>query len=386
MLTSTVVDLRRMPSWDPRQLTAEAFSWPTSEPLVPVRGLATRVAAQSFADAGAPVVLPQGIDQSRGGIRKRANTYQGPVFQVGRELREGDVLIPRAEAGPALYISRKRQGSLFAGKFLALRPLNERTALWLWAVLSSQTGQRWRGSLSRGSISPILDALTLLDSALPLPSEADLRGLADRLQAEERTTHIDEEEPAQTWWRAVDLRDHGWHLSLATPEPEILHAGTPLSAWSADIRPGRNMNAVAVEGEVPGYLPVADISTLSGRPPRRWAPADGDNSVIAEPGDLLVAALGNAAHASIAETPAAIDAKVFRVRLATPEVGPWIARYLNSQAGYHARQVLLTGSALPHLRLDDLARLPIPEGELRAQSPEPLQPLATRLEDLLWSR
>jgi len=384
MLDSATIDLRREMDWNTAQLTAEAFRWPSGEVEALLGEVAGRVAAQSFADAGAPVVTPADLDVKQGGLRKRSTTYQGPVYQVGRELRIGDILVPRTGTSPALYVSEHLQGALLSSRFMALRPVEPAISLWLWALLSSESGRRWRNSLAHGSASTSLDQGALLGSAIPLPSMARLRDLAVDLQAEERTTHLNEEVSTQTWWSTSDLREVEWRFALATPEPDSLTEGTPFVSFCEEIRAGGNTRRGSVETEEPGYLPVADISMLGGKPVRRWVPNEGQGNVIARTGDLLVASIGNHAYATVADAPVAADAHVYRVRLRHPALGRAFADYLNSPEGYRFRQMLLTGSTMPHLNRSALERLPVPDGALLEEAPEPLAPLAVRLERILW--
>ena len=112
-----LLDLRREPSWDPATLTAEAFRWPRLTFAVPLGEVATRLAPRSLADAGSPVITPQVLDPSSGAIRRRSRKYQGSVFQVGAELRPGDVLIPRSGSGPTLLVSERLAGALVSARF-----------------------------------------------------------------------------------------------------------------------------------------------------------------------------------------------------------------------------------------------------------------------------
>jgi hypothetical protein len=384
MLDSAIIDLRRASDWNPAQLTAEAFRWPSVEVEAPLRDVASRIVAQSFANAGAPVVTPAGLDAHRGGVRKRSTNYQGPAYQVGRELRTGDILVPPAGGSTALYVSEFLQGALVSSRFTALRPVEPDIAIWLWALLSSESGQRWRNSLVHGSASPLLIQSGLLDSLIPLPSMPRLQALTPRLRAEEQTTHLDEEVPAQTWWRLSDLREIEWRFALATPEPESLNVGMPFGRFCEEVRAGGNTRRDSVEAEAPGYLPVADVSMLGGKPVRRWVPAEGQGHIIAQHGDLLVAAIGNPAYATVADAPVVVDAHVYRVRLREPEQGHAFADYLNSADGYRFRQLLLTGSTVPHLNRSDLERLPVRDGALQQAAPEPVALLSRRLERILW--
>lgn len=219
-----------------------------------------------------------------------------------------------------------------------------------------------------------------------MPTLAERRDLLTRIADIEQTTHLEEEEPPQTWWHVADLQEVTWHVALATPDPSPLQDGTPLEMLCGEISRGRDTRRNALAEAAPEYLPVADVSVLGGKPPRRWVPASDTSSIVARPGDLLVAGLGNYAYATVASKDSIADQHVYVLRLRDVARGPAIAAYLNSQRGYSVRQMLLTGTTVPSLRGADLARIPIPEEALRApvQPKTPPVPLARRLENVLW--
>ncbi|MFV2114236.1 hypothetical protein ACFHW0_18110 [Micromonospora sp. LOL_025] len=385
MFTSVVLDLRLERSWEPGRLTAEAFRWPTSDRAVPLCDVATRLAPRSFAASGSPVVTPASLDAESGGIRRRSRKYQGSVFQVGAELRAGDVLVPRVGLGPAVLVSEHLRGALVSARFTALRPLDSELGLWLWGVLSSESGRRLRASLSQGAAIAAVEPSSLLDAIVPVPPVERLRRVNGPLRAVEDSTHVDEEEAVETWWQTTDLRTTDWRIALATPDPSILTAGEPLANFCGEIVHGRNTRGLAIEEEAPGYLPVADVSMLGGKAPRRWVPEDQGNATVAQPGDLLVAALGNLPHARIADARAVADTNVLVLRLRNPSFGPALAHYLNGQDAYRVRQVFTVGATVPSISATDLGRIPVPAAALEpVEAPAVVLPLAQRLELLLW--
>ena len=315
MFTSAILDLRGAPNWDPTHLTGEAFRWPSPDPAVRVGDLATRLAPRSFAGAGSPVVTPANVDGTTGSIRRRSRQYQGSVYQVGSELRSGDVLVPRAGTGPALLVSERLRGALISSRFTALRPVDQQFGIWLWAVMSSESGRRLRASLGHGASRAAVDTSALLDAQVPVPPLERLHALIERLHAVESTTHREEAEAVETWWQTTDLRTTEWRFALATPDASILSNGSPLRDFCGEIVRGKNTRTHAIEGEAPGFLPVADVSMLGGKAPRRWVPADAGNQTVAYPGDLMIAGIGKLPHARIADTPVVADNHVFVLRL-----------------------------------------------------------------------
>lgn len=356
-------------------------------PTLPLRDLVLRVAPSSFADAGTRVVTPAGIDPIRGGVRRRSRNYQGAAFQVGAELRPGDLLVPLSQSGPVLLVSDVMMGALVSSAFYALRPLEESHAVWLWGLLNSRSGLELRRSLAAGSTAPLLAPGDVLDIAVPLPTVVHQHGLTAALQSEASMTHVDEEEAPETWWRIADLRGSEWRFMLASPRPDLLQEGIPLKGYCRELAKGRPVLDVAVETQEAGTLPVIDIHMLSGYPPRRWAPAISERLTHVHPGDLCVAALGERPLATVVKSEAVADSNVYVLRLHTPALGPALAQYLNGREGFALRSMLISRSSIPNLRRRDLENLPVRPEALDEPAPAmPVVPLADRLERLLWQR
>lgn len=385
MATSTVLDLRRHANWEPSRLLAEAFQWPIETPTVALGDLVSRVAATSFADAGTPVITPVGVEAVFGGVRRRSRKYQGAAYQVGSELRPGDLLVPRNPSGVVLLVSDFLMGALVSSTFYALRPTNETSALWLWGLLNCHSGREVRRRHSVGSASLALSLGDLLDLPVPMPPLAQQRAPIAELRELEAGTHIQEEEAPETWWRIADLRGSEWRLMLASPQPHLLQDGTPLRDYCEEIAKGRPVLALASNSEHFGFLPVADIRMLSGNAPRRWVPPTADKLTRVQPGDLCVAAAGERPHAAVIEFEAVADPNVYVLRLRNHALGPALAKYLNGQEGFALRRMLISGAFIPTLRKSDLEQLPV-----RSEALEPLEvntsarPLADRLEHVLW--
>lgn len=385
MATSNVLDLRRHANWEPSRLLAEAFEWPIQAPTVALRDLVSRVAPASFADVSTPVITPAGIDPILGGVRRRSRKYQGAAYQVGAELQPGDLLVPRSPSGLVLLVSDLMMGALVSSTFYALRPREESSAAWLWAVLNSRSGLELRRRLAAGSTALLLAPGDLLDIAVPLPTLALHHHLTEALQREAESTQFEEEEALETWWRSADLRGSEWRFMLASPRPDLLHEGIPLKDYCGEIAKGRPIRDVAVEAEEAGFLPVADIRMLSGNPPRRWVPATAEGLTHVHPGDLCVAAPGERPHATVVQTEAVVDPNVYVLRLRNPALGPALAQYLNGREGFALRRMLISGAFIPNLRRGDLENLPVRPEALDQSAPDvPVIPLADRLERLLW--
>ena len=385
MVVTAQVDLRGQPTWDTAILTAEAFRWPTDAPSVARADLVTPVTtASSIVEAGAQVVTPASLDQASGGIRRRSQRYQGPVFQVTRDLQIDDLLVAPSPEVPVLLVTEHLQGALVSSGFAALRASGIATPLWIWAVLNSKSGRELRRRLSLGGFDTGSTKARIRDLDIPVPTLARQREAQPELRSIESTTHIEEEEAPSTWWRTTDLRGKEWHLQLASSKPERLDDGPQLKTYVAMIDQGR-----VLRGEVTNVpnagAPITDGAALAGRPVRRWVRSTDESSVVAESGDVLVAAIGSRAHATVASETAVIDRSVIRIRLKDPRYAEAVAHYLNGSAGYAFRQIFVRGSTVPHLSVADLSRMPVPTEVLAdAGNIEPTIPLALRLEHALW--
>ncbi len=386
MFSSAVLDLRNEPSWNPSRVSSDAFAWPDGHPEIRLAELVVALAANSVADVGSPVITPSSIDRATGGVRRRSRAYQGAAFQVGSDLEPGDLLVPPSTTGPVLLLSGRHAGALVSARFIALRPGNPDEALWLWGLLSSETGRQFRSTLSQGAMMLRLDPLLLLNAGVPMSLSQSRRHLLEELRLLQASTLGREEEPNETWWHKADLRVTEWRMALATPDPDPLGVGDPFEALCKEIVAGRPTRPVAVEVEAPGHLPVVDILALSGNPPRRWVSAEQERVVVAQPGDLLLARVGTIPHATVIDHLAVADHQVVVCRLRDPALGASLACFLNSQRGYGLRQVLSTGTAIPTISLRDLRRLPIDPSALQT-APDadlPVSDLSERLELLLW--
>ncbi|MGW1803275.1 hypothetical protein ACWCQN_47720 [Streptomyces sp. NPDC001984] len=389
MSTSLVVDLRRVgPGWDPVRLASSAFQWPTQAPLASLRELASSLPPGTVTRAGSPVITPANVAASTGAIRRRSTKYQGSVFAVGlRGLRSGDVLVPPSASGPALLIDDRLNGALFSSRFTALRPLAPVDSLWIWAVLNSRSGCARRALLAAGSTTGAVKASDLLDMTLPVPPLAHAQSLRQALAQIEERTHRAEAPAESTWWATADLRvRNDWAVTLATPRPGLLDDGEPLGSFIRELARSRSTRKAEVSEEVPGTLPVVDVSSLAGKPPRRWVEPETSGATVIAPGDLLIAGLGDYSYATVAQRPGVADQHVFVLRLLDQAQGPALAHYLNGREGQATRRILLRGSTVPSVKRADIERFPIPREALDYDGDaEPDVPLAEQLEQVLWT-
>lgn len=383
----TTVDLRKEPDWDPGRLVAMAFQWPLGWSLLRLDEIGGRVEPRLFVEQGSQVIIPEGLDRVHGGVRRRTTKYQGAGYLVGGgpwNLQPGDVLVPRRADLPALMVHADLSGSTVSDGFLAYRFTSPTDAYWVWGVLSSVAGRAFRRAFLTDSLSA--RRARIGDAPLPMPDDETRARMVSLLAAVESSFRGQEEDAVATWWTTADLRRIDWKIALATPEPERLFDGVALADLAIEIRQGKSFGRNAtLTAPADGALPVMTGSALAGRPVTRWMIVTPTSSV-AEAGDLLVAAVGERANATVAENRSIIDSGVYRVRLAEPHMTKVVAAFLNGQAGYGLRKILLSG-VIPRLSLKDLGLIRIPESVLRGDALSgPLEPLAEWLERLLWNK
>lgn len=386
-VASAVVDLRNEEVWDTGRLVVSAFRWPVDISLERLSAVATRIEPQLSVTQGIQVVTPDGLDRMYGGIRRRTTKYQGAGYLVGggeENLQPGDVLIAGRAGTPALMVDAHLLGSTVSAGFTAYRFASIDDAYWLWAILSSASGQRFLRSTMTESLSTHRPRLG--DLLLPWPEDGVRARLGVVIAAIESKTHRETDEAAETWWSAADLRQLEWRTALATPEPERPLDGTPLEELSREIKVGRPFDRTAAVAEPSeGLLPVVNGGVLAGRPITRWL-AETEVSSIIEPGDVLVAAVGDRANARIAEQRSIIDSGVYRIRVLERVPAAPIVAFLNGQTGYGLRKLVLTGSVIPRVSLKDLKQLRVPDTILDGGDVDgPLKPLAEQLELVLWT-
>jgi hypothetical protein len=131
---------------------------------------------------------------------------------------------------------------------------------------------------------------------------------------------------------------------------------------------------------------VTDIDSIDGKPVRRWVSPIETKQVVANPGDVFVAAVGARPHAALANENTAVDRNLFLLRLRNVSQGPGLVQFLNGQTGYGLRKIVLSGTTVPSLGMQALSRLPVPEEDLQSPNePGPRVPLADELERVLWT-
>lgn len=291
---------------------------------------------------------------------------------------------------PVALVDKRLAGALVAAHFRALRPLPSVSSLWLWGVLNCQSGLAYRTAIAAGTTIPSSTRSALSELEVPLAPPATQSALESILSKLERGTHIEEEEAPATWWRVGDLRNRrDWHLETVVGNPELIE-GTDLGDLCAKIARGRNVGKLAVDQPAEHLIPVTDIRVLGGLEFNRWVPDDPGRLTIAEPGDVLVAAVGDRPHAAVATKRTAVGDRVFLLRLRGPDQAAALAQFLNSTEGYRRRSLFLTRGGAPSLAKRDLEKLPIPVLPLSQNRAEhslaAVTPLAEQLERVLWQR
>jgi hypothetical protein len=400
----TTVNLSGTASWEPARLVAPVGEtrWPTDRwPLVPIGDLVTAVVAPTaLAEPAQPVVTPVGISREGGHVASTRHDYAGRIYHSGRELEAlavGDLLVSPNPAQPALLIGPDHNALAFAGTFHALRPIDPQVGVWLWAVLSSTTGSNARYSEAAGGIRPTLTRGRLLELVVPMPSRETLRVVTERVQpllgrAQKVSTRAGEID--RSWWRTDRLpRDGRWDFYVTLPDPQQLLTGTPLEELCQDVTMGRDVHNVALPIARKGWVPVyTSRSVRHDRADELWVPPE-RRFIYAEPGDVLIPAVGLSARSHVCRQLGAADRDVIRCRLRRPEFAGAVVHFLNADAGQSLRRVLVAGS-IPRLTVKTVRLLSIPnevllEGEqIRSAEDEAAKGhglLAEQLDRVLWS-
>lgn len=387
-VASGVFDLRNETVWDTGRLVGTAFRWPGEPGTKRLGDLATRLDPQQFIALGTQVVIPRSLDSVYGGIRRRATNYEGPGHLIGgaeANLQPGDVLIAAHTGVPALMVQAHMLGSAVSAGFAAYRFPKLDDAYWIWGVLNSASGQAYLRSAMAVSLSSQRPRVG--DLLIPWPDDVWRRELSQPLARIESQTKRPTEDAAETWWSVADLSEVEWRLALATPEPARLRSGIPLEEFGLEISAGRTFDRAAVlTTPTDGALPVVNGGVLAGRPMTRWLVEDA-KSTVAEPGDVLLASVGDRANARVSQQRAIIDTGVYRLRVPAGLSAEHVTGYFNGQDGHGLRQLLLSGNVIPRVSLGDLKQLRVPEGAFEGGQPDgPLRPLAEQLETVLWTQ
>lgn len=384
---AAVVDLCQKRTWDPGRLIAARFQWPIPWEHRMLDDIGQQLEPQVLVEHGTQVIAPTGLDRVYGGVRKRTTKYRGAGYLVGGDplnVQPGDVLIPAGADLPGIIVDESLLGSTVSTGFSAYRFQNTIDAYWIWAVINSVAGRQFRRAYLTQSLSS--ERARLGSATFPWPEDVTRASLSEAIASIEKQTHRDEDEGVETWWSTADLHRHSWRIALATPEPIALMDGVPLSDLALEIKSGRAFDRkIALTAQAEGAFPVVTGSTLAGRPFTRWLP-DAPSSTLAEPGDLLIAAVGERAHAQINDHRVAIDSGVYRVRLDEQRYARAVVSFLNGQKGFGLRKMVISGAVVPRVSRRDLEKIRIPSSVLEAPDVDnPIEPLSTQLERVLWA-
>ncbi|MEV1114950.1 restriction endonuclease subunit S [Actinosynnema sp. NPDC049800] len=387
---TAVLDLRERATWDVTALLAPTPDelW-GQQPLVPLGALVQVRTPHNETKEDEPVVGPGSVDTVTGDVRtRRGRGAHRLVLRVGNTdaaAHLGDVLVPQLGDGPCVLIGEQHRALTFVN-FVALRPEQPATGLWLWAALSSARGRALRRTLTVGTTGR-LPLTALLNTPVPVPLPPTDPCYA-QLSALHARTSVAVSSEGRSWWRVTTLPVDGqWHRYLVTPTPEVFNDGVPLREL-ATIIAGRNPPGV-FEQPRPGALPVLNGRSVDGNKVQRWA--EPGTGVVAEPGDVAVVEVGVRGRAALVTQSAIAGTGVLLVKPHDRSHGEALAAYLRSEPAQTLRGTLITGGVIPRLSRSTLAQLPVPHdalsasGDAHAQQPSPHAPLSEQLEQLLWN-
>lgn len=388
-MTSTtfgVFDLRDTTVWDTGHVLLSGFQWPEKLSSVRLAEVATLLEPRHFVQDGAQVVAPEGLDHVYGGVRRRVTNFQGIGYLVGGDevnVQPGDLLIPRTSGAPALLVGEDLLGAAISDEFLAYRFADPDEAYWVWGVLCSTSGRQYFRAAQVETLAGRSNRVA--DLAIPWPNNERMAGLRVEIAAVELQTHRPVEEAVETWWSTADLRNVGWRLALATPHPAEFLEGTELETLGFEITPGRASDRHSVPTiRVDGSLPVVSMGVLGGRPVTKWM-VESASTIVAEPGDVLVAGMMTRANARVATERCVLDATMYRVRPPEGVRPESVVRFFNGQVGHGLRQLALSGMTIPRITPKDFRQLRVPDEAFEVGiSAGPVESLGEQLEQVLW--
>ena len=382
------IDLRGTRTWDIESLAIDAFAWPTDAPLRHLGDVAEVLSSSEEAEPDFPVITPQSIDAVTGALRRRKRGYIGPAFRIGGSggaLQFGDLLMPPTDV-PLLFVNETLDGSLASAQLLAVRPKSVVIdGLWLWGLLNSRSGRSLRRLMTAESSGKLDATAALLRMKIPVPDLDEQQSVARQIAAIEQSLRGQQVEGPTTWWRIAELGAQEWRLALASANPSFLQHGDPLGNFCEILR-GRQSRPSDKEpmDRLADVLPLATGMHLAGR--RDEVATVLPHSLIAEPGDVLVAAIGERPLARVVSDPMLVSNNVYRLRPNDLTTTAAIASFLNSATGLARWRFLALDGTVPYMRVSDLRLFPVPEGafEVHCADVLPSGPLDAQLESVLW--
>ena len=384
MMITAVTDLRREETWDPFTLASRSINWPDAAwPERSLGELTTQLSPSGWAAKGTAVVVPAFLEAHSGWFRKRSTNYFGPAYQIGLDVLEGDILVPRGDA-PAVLVDESLRGSLASSRFVAIRPVPG-LAVWLWGVLNSRAGVMHRALMASARTGADVAEL-LFGLIVPVPPLGHIERVSGRIAAVSAAIDRTEEEAPGSWWAITDLRDFDWRLALATPHPERIAGDTLLGSLAPVIERGRRVPDLLISGApTDSMVPVVDVAVLSGEDVTEWVPPSLEDLVYAEPGNVLLVTTGPRARARVVTERCAFEGSVLCIRVLDPHLSPAIANFFNAGPGVGLRRLFQSGSIIPALSIADTRRMPISYVDLREpEAAEVPLTLTARLEAVLW--
>ncbi len=171
-----------------------------------------------------------------------------------------------------------------------------------------------------------------------MPPLETLRVMTERVQpllerAQRVSTRAGEID--RSWWRTDRLpRDGRWDFYVTLPNPQQLLTGTQLGELCQDVTIGRDVRDVALPITRKGWVPVfTSRSVRHDRADELWVPPQQQRFIYAEPGDVLIPAVGLSARSHVCRQLGAVDRDVIRCRLRRPEFAEAVVHFLNADAG-----------------------------------------------------
>jgi hypothetical protein len=348
---------------------AEAEIRVASWPLRSLGELIVRVDEAGVAKGRPPLITPRDIETDTGAPIPRERAGLQPVFELGRQLAEADILLPPSFNRPALLVAEAHKQFAFSTAFIPLRVnvavLDPRYA---WMLLSSSRGMRARAALSRWS----LDWEALQHLCVAVPPLAIQRAQSVPV-------------PDVHWveigskWHLANLRDsQAWGIERMGLGGQIRLSD--IAHVSNGVVDGADVFAVPGSSRVPVLTDIDRADDV----PYAWASVTPDKIGLGT--DIAVSPYfpfrACRVPAGWAVSQRFLVVRAFEsTRFAKQPTADALTAWLNSISGREALATVARGTVLPRLTVSELGRVTVPEA---TTAPErSAQPLAVRLEQTL---
>ena len=349
-------------------------------PMVSLAEQASVFSSRSKLPGALPLVRPGDVSFWTGRVEPKDFAMGHEGLRLGEDLQIGDVLVPRAGPGPAVLVGQAHQAVAFTSGFHVVRAYVATDAVWLWAVLTSRSGERARADLQSGAAFGQLPVQAL--RALVVPRVAGDQLFPEQLLPDPAVA-LDALDERLSKWHFAALEGGRWRWN----PPDLKENSGERIGDFAQVRLGRSDPDIARAAPGQQQVPLLEAAHVRGKDPPIPLWVSGDNVDLASERTILLSRVAPM-HVMVAPSGVAIARGVVRIDIdrAGDELAA-LARFLGSLGGSHwlARQAV--GVTLPQLGVKALAEAPLPIGWRNTSVSEaPRILLSDRIEEALSSR